>query len=387
MAYPPMAGGADYTLDIGKLKSFSFEIGAIRPPSEGGSFSLLLRVTRNCPWNRCTFCYGNHYNHERFELRSVAEIKADIESIKAINNEIKALSWKLGYAEKIEPLAAVIHSGLVYSQDTRPFTDDELRNFHCVVNVFNWLCSGGKTAFLQDADTLIMRTNELIEVISYLKETFPSIERVTSYARSKTVARKKADDLNQLHKAGLSRLHIGLETGDDELLGYVDKGVTAEEHIIAGKKAMEAGFELSVYVMPGLGGKSRWVQHARNTTRVLNEINPHFIRLRPFVPRPNTPMLEAYQRREFELTSPRERLQEIRLMIENLKVTSRVCFDHNLNTSYWAGNRLIPLMRQDYNGYKLPEEKELVLELINSGLEMNEAAFVSIEDMMSRHNF
>jgi hypothetical protein len=132
-----------------------------------------------------------------------------------------------------------------------------------------------------------------------------------------------------------------------------------------------------------LGGKSRWVQHARNTARVLNEINPHFIRLRPFVPRPNTPMLEAYQRGEFELTSPHERLQEIRLMVENLQVTSRLCFDHNLNSSYWSGNRLIPLMKQDYNGYKFPEEKEVVLELINEGLRMDETAFVNIKDMMS----
>ncbi len=136
--------------------------------------------------------------------------------------------------------------------------------------------------------------------------------------------------------------------------------------------------------MPGLGGKSRWVQHARNTARVLSEINPHFIRLRPFVPRPDTPMLEAYQKGEYELTSPHERLQEIKLMIENLQVTSRVCFDHNLNTSYRVGGRLIPLMKQDYNGYKFPEEKEEVLEIINEGLQMDETVFVDMKDMMSR---
>ena len=375
--------GTDYAVNVEKLKEYSFEIGSIRPPSEGGSFSLLLRVTRNCPWNRCAFCYGNPYNHERFELRSVEELKADIDSVKAISNEIKGLSWQLGYAGRIEPLATIIQSGLLYGKDVRRLTSEELQNFQSVVNVFNWLCSDAKTAFLQDADTLIMYTHQLVEVINYLKETFPSIERITSYARAKTITRKKPDELAQLHQAGLSRLHVGLETGDDELLSYINKGVTAEEHILAGKKALEAGFELSEYVMPGLGGKSRWVQHARNTARVLNEINPHFIRLRPFVPRPNTPMLEAYQRGEFELTSPHERLQEIRLMVENLQVTSRLCFDHNLNSSYWSGNRLIPLMKQDYNGYKFPEEKEVVLELINEGLRMDETAFVNIKDMMS----
>ena len=381
MAYASGTGRTGYTVDIGKLKTYSFEIGAIRPPSEGGSFSLLLRATRNCPWSRCTFCYGTHYNRERFELRSVEEIKTDIESAKAISDEIKALSWKLGYAGKIEPLATVLQSSSLYGKDVRHLDEDELKNFHCVVNVYNWLASGGKTAFLQDADTPIMYTDQLVEVISYLKETFPSIERITSYARSKTIAKKKPEELSRLYQAGLSRLHIGLETGDDELLSYVCKGVTAAEHIRAGKKALEAGFELSEYIMPGLGGKSRWVQHAKNTARVLNEINPHFIRSRPFVPIYNTPMHEAYQKGEFELTSPYECLQEIKLMVENLQVNSRVCFDHRLNPIYRSGNNFIPLLKQDYDGYKFPEEKEVVLEIINKGLQLDEKAFINTEDM------
>ena len=379
MAYGPRTGG---TVDIGKLKAYSFEIGPIRPPSEGGSFSLLIRATRNCPWNRCAFCYGTPYNHERFELRSVEEIKTDIDSVKAICNEFKTLSWKLGYAGGIGPLATVIQSNLLYGKGVRHLASDELRNFHCLVNVFNWLGSGGKTIFLQDADTPIMHTHQLVEVIRYLKEALPSIERVTSYARSKTIAKKKPEELGQLHQVGLSRLHIGLETGDDELLSYITKGVTAEGHILAGKKALEAGFELSEYVMPGLGGKSKWMQHARNTARVLNEINPHFIRLRPFVPINNTPMFEAYQKGEFELTSPHERLQEIGLMMESLQVTSRVCFDHNLNPSYWSGNSLVPLLKQDYEGYKFPEGKEAVLGLINKGLQLDETAFVDAKDIV-----
>jgi len=383
MADIPGVGGANIAPDIQRLKSYSFEIGSIRPPSEGGSFSLLIRATRNCPWNRCAFCYGSPYNHERFELRSVAEVKADVDSAKAISNEIKALSWKLGHGGRIAPLARVIQSQLFYGQSARSLAGDELRNFHCVVNVFNWLGSGGQTAFLQDADTPIMRTHQLVEVISYLKEALPSLERITSYARSKTIAGKKPEELAELHQAGLSRLHIGLETGDDELLGYVAKGVTAAGHTLAGQKALAAGLELSEYVMPGLGGKSRWIQHARNTAHVLSEINPHFIRLRPFVPRPGTPIFEDYEKGEFELTSPHERLREIGLMVENLQVTSRVCFDHNLNPSYWSGNRLIPLLKQDYEGYKFPEEKEVVLALLNQGLQLDEAIFVDARDMVS----
>ncbi|MBA7626025.1 hypothetical protein ES703_33459 [subsurface metagenome] len=382
MAYRSGIGDTDSVVDLGKLKTYSFEIGAIRPPSEGGSLSLLLRVTRNCPWSRCAFCYGRFYNREKFELRSVDEVKADIDSVKAISDEIEALSWRLGFAGTIEPLATILQTRLLYGKEVTSLDENELKNFSCLVNVFNWLVSAGKTVFLQDADTPIMYTDQLVEVIKYLKETFPSIERITSYARSKTIVKKKPEELSQLRQAGLDRLHIGLETGDDELLKYVDKGVTAEEHIRAGKKALEAGFELSEYVMPGLGGKSRWVQHAMNTARVLNEINPHFIRLRPFVPYADTPMLEAYQKGEFELTSPHERLQEIKLMIENLQVTSGVCFDHNLNASYRSGNYFIPLLKHDYNGYKFPEEKEVVLELINEGLELDEKAFLDVKDIV-----
>ncbi len=377
------AGNIEHISATSGLKNYSFEIGPIRPPSEGGSSSLLLRVTKNCPWNRCAFCYGNHYNHERFELRPMAVVKADINAAKALSEEIKALSWKLGYGGQLVPLGSVIQSIVLYGRNMRNLADNELMNFYSVINVFNWLCSGGRTVFLQDADTLVMHTDQLVEVIRYLKETLPGIERITSYARSKTIVHKKPEELRQLHEAGLSRLHVGLETGDDELLRYVDKGVTSEEHILAGKKAMTAGFELSVYVMPGLGGQSRWIEHARNTARVLNEINPHFIRSRPFVPRPNTPMLEAYQRGEFVLTSPHERLREIKLMVEDLQVTSRVCFDHNLNPSYWSGNQLVPLLKQDYDGYKFPEEKGVVLELINHGLEIEEGAFLHPVDMMA----
>ncbi len=300
MAYSFENDKTGYVVNLSKLKTFSYEIGSIRPPSEGGSSSLLIRVTRNCPWNKCTFCYGFAYNRERFQLRSIEEIKADVNAAKAISNEIGVLSWKLGYAGKIEPLAEVLQNNLFNSYNLAIDS-----NLHCIVNVFNWLCSGGKTVFLQDADTLIMRTPQLLEVIDYLRETFPSIERITSYARAKTIYRKKSEELSQLRQAGLSRLHIGLETGDDDLLSYVNKGVTAEEHIAAGKKAIEAGFELSEYIMPGLGGRSKWVQHAQNTARVLNEINPHFIRSRPFVPKYNTPMFricDSIEPNEYENT-------------------------------------------------------------------------------------
>ena len=150
MTYVSGIGGTDYTADIIKLKSYSFEIGPIRPPSEGGSSSLLLRFTRNCPWGRCAFCYGSPYNRERFELRSVDEIKADIESATAIASVIKELSWKLGYAGRIETLGPLIQSNLLDGRQIGQLPGDESRNFSSVVNVYNWLFFGARSVFLQD---------------------------------------------------------------------------------------------------------------------------------------------------------------------------------------------------------------------------------------------
>ena len=373
-------------VDFSKLKTYSYEIGPIRPPSEGGSFSLLLRVTGNCPWSRCTFCYGRFYNREKFRLRTVEEVKADIDAVKGIADELSAISWKLGHAGNLQPIGAIVQSSLIEDRDRYALTEHDYYNIQSVVNTYNWLVAGGRTVFLQDADTIIIKASQLIEILTYLKELFPSITRITSYARSKSISHKTPEELKALNEAGLTRLHVGLETGDNELLKLIDKGVTAEEHISAGKKALAAGFELSEYVMPGLGGKKLWRQHAENTAKVLNEINPHFIRLRPFVPSADTPMLEAYKKGEFEMLSPHEILREVRLMIENLEVDSGVCFDHNLNTSYRSGNVVVPLMKQDYNGYKFPDEKETVLGLIDKALGLDEKLFVDLRNSIGATN-
>jgi radical SAM superfamily enzyme YgiQ (UPF0313 family) len=282
------------------------------------------------------------------------------------------MSWQLGYGGAVNEAVA---TALVQQ-------DPALNSSHCFVLVFNWLAVGAKTAFLQDANSMIMRTSDMLEVLRYLKETFPSLERITSYARSKTLDKKPLEDLKAIHDAGLTRLHVGLETGDDELLKFVDKGVTAEEHIRGGRKAKEAGFELSEYVMPGLGGRERSEGHALNTARVLNEINPDFIRLRPFVTGMGSPIYEDYKKGLFDLTSPHERLRELRTFVENLDVTSRLCFDHFLNGWYRDRARRILLFRQDYSGYKLPEEKAEVLQLIEEGLQIDESEHINVKDLI-----
>ena len=335
-------------------KNYDFEVGVYRPPSEGGSHSLLLRVSRNCPWNRCEFCAM--YKTEKFEVRSPQDVKQDIDAIADICTNLKKISQELGHDGKITREAAIKllnkYPDLNYNQG--------------FVMVYNWLQSGAKTAFLQDANSLIMKTDPLVDILKYLRKTFPSLIRVTSYARSKTLSQKKLEELIAIHDAGLDRLHVGLETGDDDLLKRIKKGVTSDGHIKGGKKAMEAGFQLSEYWMPGLGGKDMWEKHAKNTARVLNEINPHYIRSRPFFPIAGTPLHDALETGEFSMLSADEHLLELKLMIQELNVNSKVCFDHAGN--YWRNRNGGLLFTHSYEGYKFPEEKPNVLELITEGL-------------------
>jgi len=330
---------------------FDFEVGVYRPPSEGGSHSLLVRVTRNCPWNRCEFCAM--YKHEKFELRSPEAVKSDLDSVAEICRQLTDTSKKLSRDAALQLL------------ERHP----RLNHHHGFSMVFNWLASGAKTAFLQDANSLIMKTDRLVDILKHLRVTFPSLERVPSYARSRTLAQKSLEDLTMIRKAGLDRVHVGLETGDEALLKLIKKGVTADGHIKGGRKAMQAGFQLSEYWMPGLGGKEMWENHAKQTAVVLNEINPDYIRSRPFFPAPGTPLSERYDRSEFTRQTPREQLLELKVMMEALTFSSRVCFDHAGN--HWRNRHGGLLFSQSYEGYKFPEEKSDVLGLIDEGLQVN----------------
>jgi radical SAM superfamily enzyme YgiQ (UPF0313 family) len=364
--------------EIEKLRELSFEIGPIRPPSEGGSSSLLIRASRNCPWSLCKFCYGTPYNREKFQLRSVEEVKRDIDRAKEISELLKALAKKFG---GLYWLSEIINPEFLYGKEISELDREELKNFESIVNVYSWLRAGARAAFIQDADSMILPTNMLIEVVSYLKQVFPSLERITCYARAKSLARKTLGELKELRKAGLSRLHVGLESGDDDVLKYVNKGVTSQELILASRKAKEAGFELSLYWMPGLGGKSMTKQHAINTAKVLNEVNPDFVRTRRFVPRKGTPLYEEWKRGTFELLSPHEELREIRMMVEHLEITGKLCFDHFINPAYKTVLGIAWLFKQDYDGYKMPEEKAKVLEIIDNGLKIDESLYVRAEEL------
>jgi len=338
---------------LGVFMDYSFETGVYRPPSEGGSSSLLLRVTRNCPWNNCTFC--GMYKGKRFSKRPPDEVKGDIDAIAGIARSLGAIPSD---EPSIAPGKKTVESLL-----------KEIPSLGSSIGlgmVLEWIHSGMKTAFLQDANSLIIETDELVEILLYLRKTFSSIERVTSYARARTLSKKSLEHLKAVKRAGLDRLHVGLETGDPELLKAVRKGVSHEDQVLAGTKAKEAGFQLSEYWMPGLGGKRFTKQHAENTAKALNIINPHYIRSRPFFPHPGTPLYLAVQKGEWPLLSPLEQLLELKEMIGHLKVTSKVCFDHAGN--YWPGFKGRPVFKHSYEGYQFPEKKDHVLGLIEEGI-------------------
>jgi radical SAM superfamily enzyme YgiQ (UPF0313 family) len=293
-----------------------YEQGPIRPPSE--AYSLLLRVTRNCPWNRCEFCHT--YKGQKFSVRSVEEVKRDIDSVQEIVSEVKALSWQRGFGGEITP--SLVNLILQHPQH---YPD----GFRSVVL---WVYTGEKNVFLQDGNNLVLKTDDLMEILKYLKETFPSIERITSYARAKTVSKKTVEELQDLYRAGLSRIHIGLETGYDPLLQSMKKGVTAQEHIDAGKKVKESGISLSEYVILGLGGRRMWKEHATETAKVLNQIDPDFIRVRTLKVLKTMPLYEKIDKGEFTLLTDDETVREERLLIENLGgIHSTFVSDHILN--------------------------------------------------------
>ena len=253
-----------------------FEQGVIRPPSEAQS--LLVRVTRNCPWNRCHICPA--YKGEKFSLRSVAEIK----------NDIDMMADAYGSA-------------------------------------------GYESAFLQDADSLILPTNDLVEILKHIKKTFPGIKRITTYARAKSMKRKSVEELIELREEGLNRIHSGMESGSPEVLRLIMKGIKPEDVITGGSRVVASGISLSEYIMPGVGGRKFSNEHAVETARILNIVKPDYIRVRTFAVHPMSPIQKMVDKGSFIPLTDEEVVREIRLLLENLdEIPAHFrCGDFSLN--------------------------------------------------------
>jgi radical SAM superfamily enzyme YgiQ (UPF0313 family) len=272
----------------------------------------------------------------------VEEIKKDIAYAKEIAESIKNFSWKHGEGGHVSRRIVSLLS------DHEDVYSDGFRS------VLSWLYYGGESVFIQDANSIIMKTGDLVEVLSYIKEQFPLVNRITSYCRSKTAARKSVEEFQMLKESGLTRIHIGMESGYDPLLKFMRKGVTAAEHIEGGKRIKEAGISLCEYVMPGLGG-NRWSnEHAEETARVINQINPDFVRLRSLHVVPDTDLFEMTRKGEFNPLGDEGVLKEIRKFVETLDgIESTIVSDHILN------------LLEELNG-KLPDDKYMLLRIIDN---------------------
>jgi radical SAM superfamily enzyme YgiQ (UPF0313 family) len=317
-----------------------FELGPIRPPSEAKS--LQLRVVRNCPWNKCKFC--GLYRGKKFSIRPLAHILEDITTIRHYVDDLQETVERPGGRDRKSLLA--YHSGLPENQQLAFQT------------ALNWFQGGIKSVFLQDADALIIKPDDLVAILLQVRKTFPQVHRITSYARSQTIARISDENMTRLAQAGLNRIHIGMESASDEILSFIKKGVDKKTHIVAGQKVKRAGIELSEYFMPGLGGEQYSRVNALETADALNQINPDFIRLRTLAIPENVELFKDYQSGVFAKSGDVQTAKELLLFLENLQgITSTVKSDHILN------------LFQEVEG-RLPEDKERMTAPIREFLAM-----------------
>ncbi|MCK4909829.1 MAG: radical SAM protein [Planctomycetes bacterium] len=291
-----------------------YEEPVYRPPSEANS--LLIQATLGCPHNQCTFC--GMYKGKKFRIRPVSEIKEDI------------CLAKESYGDSV-PEADPSFGGHV------------------------------ETMFFPDGNTIIMKTDQLEEIFKFAYQTFPNLKRITLYGSAKIIKFKTLEELIRLRKAGLKRIHMGLESGNDRILKKIQKGADAQTMTEIGQRVKKAGMELSEYVLIGIGGEKLWREHAVDTADVLNAINPDFIRLRTWVPVPVAPLYKDYEAGDFKLLSPHAALREIKLLLEKLEVSSLFLSDHISNFVNISGH--------------LPRDKKSMLKKIDEGLQLDESSF------------
>jgi radical SAM superfamily enzyme YgiQ (UPF0313 family) len=275
-----------------------------RPPSEADS--LLIQATIGCPHNRCTFCMV-YKNGPRYRVRPVGDVKEDM-----------------------------LEAGSVYGPQVR-------------------------TLFLPAGNTIAMKTEDLAEICRFARATFPTLERITVYGSSQFIHKKGLGQLEQLARAGLGRIHVGLESGDDVILKRIRKGTHAEQQIEAGRWTIAAGIELSLYVILGIGGQERSREHAEQTARVINEIAPDLVRLRTFVPKINTPLLEDVMAGRFKMLGPHGVVKEAGSLLAQLGVTTTLTSDHYTNYINLHG--------------RLPQDKPKLLDEISRALKRDESEF------------
>ena len=296
---------------------YIFESGPMGAIGEYGS--LMLRVNRNCPWNRCLFCPV--YKNEKFSTRSVDELKHDIDAVSRTFVLIMHAAGGCGITT--ETLYEIIgRNPQIYGAiNVQPSPQQRMARI-CLSRTANWISYGARRVFLQDADALAMKVPDLVEMLNCLKHSFPTIDTITCYARSKSCARRSVEELTALKKAGLTWCFIGVESGCDAVLDYMKKGVTRKEHIEAGNKLKLAGIKVAAFVMPGLGGcrQSLAKTHIADTVCVLNEMQPKEIRVRSLAVLQQAPLYQLWQAGGFIAPTEDSLVEEMRELLEGIKI-------------------------------------------------------------------
>jgi hypothetical protein len=289
-------------------EDFIIEAGPMGAIGESGS--LMLRVSRNCPWNRCLFCPA--YKDRRFSKRTVTDIIKEIDAIRRLDDLIEKASSEIGAPGNVsrEALLHVIRGNPDIFENR-----DAIRSLNIVAN---WLFHGGKRVFLQDANALAMNPGDMVTVLTYLKDSFSTIETITCYARSKTCSRRTSEELGELKNAGLSWCFVGIESGCDEILEYMKKGVTRAEHLEGGRKMVAAGIDIAAFIMPGLAGGNRKKSehHVSETISLLNDIKPTEVRIRSIAVLEASPLFELYREGTYEPATEDQMIEEIRQLLE-----------------------------------------------------------------------
>lgn len=239
-----------------------YEGSIFRPPSEANS--LIVQVTIGCAHNRCTFC--SMYKDKMFRMRPESEIFDDLRELRGIYKNLPRV-------------------------------------------------------FLADGNALVLKTEALMRIFNYIHELFPECERISLYASPRDLLNKSEADLQALQQNGLGIVYMGIESGDDVILAHINKGVTAEEIIEAGQKAIAQGLVLSTMIISGLGGAKRWREHAVESARVVSAVDPQYISLLTLMIEPDTSLAREVNAGSFTLLSPHEVLLETQLFLENLNVT------------------------------------------------------------------
>ncbi|MCT4633314.1 MAG: radical SAM protein [Firmicutes bacterium] len=263
-----------------------------RPPSERKS--LIIQVTVGCSHNKCTYC--NMYRNKKFKVKNLEDIYEDIKCAKDIYDSVERI-------------------------------------------------------FLGDANALCIETEKLIMILDKIKSLFPECKGIGIYGSPRDIYNKSAQELEKLRKYGLDIIYSGIESGSDKVLSMVNKGTSKDEIIIGGKKVIESGIKLSLIVILGLGGKRLWEDHAHETYRVLNKIQPNYLAFMTLINYLGTELNKEIESGKFLMLEPEEILIEQKLILDNLKLENCIVKSNHRSNYLNIGG-------------KFPEDKEKIIKKI-----------------------